>query len=397
MPHRTTILVAASVVAVVALLAWSFRPQPLRVDIVEVQNAPVTVSVREQARTRVKDRFEISAPVAGYAPRLDWDVGDRVEAGEVLVNLRPLPVQVLDRRDRESAEAEVARAAAALDAAQAALEASRATAELAQAEYQRLEPLFERGTISASQLDRARAERNQARAALRSAGSEVEVARQALRLARAALVRDDGEAPEVIPLRAPVAGQVLQVIHESAGVVQPGEKLMCIADPASMEVLAEVLTADAVRLHPGMPVELERWGGDAPLRASVRRIEPAGFTKISALGVEEQRTRVIMDLESPPEQWQSLGDGFQLEARFILWHSDNALSVPNGTLFAHDDGQAVFVVENGRAILTPVTIGERGEARTRIVEGLTPGQRVINHPDRELEPGGRVEGFVHGR
>lgn len=395
-PQRKTLLAAAIVIAVIVLLALSFRPQPIPVDIVRAAPAMVTVSIRERARTRVKDRFVISAPVAGYAPRVDWEVGDRIEAGQELLALQPVPSSVLDRRSLESARAEVARAEATVAAAQAGLEAARAAAELAEQEFSRLEPLYERGTISANELDRARAARRESAARLRSAEFEVEVTLQTLRHARAALVQGEANGEDELDtfkVVAPVTGRILSVPHESAGVVQPGEPLLEIGDPASLEIVAEVLTADAVRLSPGLPVELERWGGDDTLVGEVRVIEPAAFTKISALGVEEQRTRVLIDIVSLFATWSSLGDGFRVETRFILERIDNALSVPNGVLFRHDDGWAVFVVADGRAELRPVRIGVRGDLRTVIVSGLEAGDSVVAHPDTEIGDGVRIEPF----
>lgn len=384
-----------TVALIVALVAWSFRPQPVPVDIVEATVGPVTVSVREQARSRVKDRFDISAPVAAYAPRLEWEVGDRVTAGDVLIELQPVPASVLDPRSRQIGEAEVARAEAAVKAAEAALEAARSSADLAQTEYRRLTPLFERGTISASELDRARARQAQAQAQLRSAESNVEVARQGLRYARAALVQgsENGDGLSSFPIEAPVDGTILQVIHESAGIVQPGQPLLELGDPASLEVVAEVLTSDAVRLSPGMPVELERWGGEETLFGEVRRIEPSAFTKVSALGVEEQRTQVIVDLTSPRARWAALGHGYRLEARFIVWRAPATLSVPNGALFETDAGAAVFIVRDGRARIRAVEAGRRGERRTQILGGLEAGQPVIAHPDNEIEDGSPVVAF----
>ncbi|NKI34085.1 HlyD family efflux transporter periplasmic adaptor subunit [Wenzhouxiangella sp. XN79A] len=395
-PERKTLLAAAVVIAVVLLLTLSFRPQPVPVDIVRAEAATVIDSVRERARTRVKDRFVVSAPVAGFALRIDWDVGDRVEAGQELLRLQPAPSSVLDRRSLEAARAEVARAEAAVAATEAGLEAARATAELTEQEFLRLEPLFERGTISANQLDRARAARREAEAHLRSAEFDVEVARQGLRHARAALLQGETNGDdelEAFRVLAPVAGRVLAVLHESAGVVQPGEPLLELGDPASLEIVAEVLTADAVRLSPGLPVDLERWGGDAPLAGEVRVIEPAAFTKISALGVEEQRTRVLVDLVSPFEAWSALGDGFRVETRFILDRATDVLSVPNGALFRHGGGWAVFAVVDGRAVLRPVELGLRGDLRTVIGSGLQAGDAVIAHPDTEIADGVRVEPF----
>lgn len=395
MPSIRMIASSVAAAAAVGLLVWSFRPQPVPVDIVQANIGPVTVSIRELARTRVQDQFEISAPIAGFAPRLEWEAGDLVTAGQLLLKLQPLPTSVLDPRAREAAEAEVARAQAAVSAAEAALESAQSRARLAERELDRLEPLFERGTISESQLDRTRAERNQAVADLRSAESNVDVARQGLRYARAALLQGTGSTGPVdsFTIESPIAGRILAVLHESAGVVQPGEPLLRIGDPASLEIVAEVLTDDAVRVTPGMPVELERWGGDNTLFGEVRRIEPSAFTKVSALGVEEQRTQVIIDITSPRTQWSALGHGYRLEARFILWRAPAALNVPNGAVFQAGDSAAVFVVRDGRARIQAVEAGRRGERHTRILSGLEAGQAVIAHPDNEIEDGARVVAF----
>lgn len=395
MPSKKFVSTSIAVLVAAALLLWSFRPQPVPVDIVQARIGPVTVSIREQARTRVKDQFEISAPVAGYAPRLEWDAGDPVSAGELLLELQPVPASVLDPRARESAEAEVARAQAALAAAEASLESARSRADLAERDLERLTSLFQKGTISESQLDRARAERNQASAELRSAESGVEVARQALRYARAALVQGSGDPAtrDAFEIQSPISGQVLEVLHESAGVVQPGQPLLRIGDPASLEVIAEVLTDDAVRLSPGLAVEFERWGGDHPLFGEVRRIEPSAFTKVSALGVEEQRTLVIMDITSPGRDWELLGHGYRMDARFVLWRNPATLNVPNGALFRIDESPAVFVVDDGRARLRTLEIGRRGELHTEVVAGLDAGQPVIAHPDNEVSDGMRVVPF----
>lgn len=399
MPRHRIYTIIGLAVLLAVVLSWAFRPRPISVDIVYAEIRPLTVSIREQARTRLQDSFEITAPVAAYAPRLNWEVGDRISAGQVLVTLDPMPASVLDPRSRELAEAEVARSAAALRAAEAALESARAAAELAASEYRRMQSLSEGETISARELDRARSDHAQAAAGLKSAKFNVEAARQSLRRARAALVQGsgndtgNGSGETRLTITAPVAGKVLEVHHESAGIVQPGQLLMEIGDPRSLEIIAEVLTRDAVRLEPGLAVELDRWGGDRLLFGVVRCIEPSGFTKVSALGVEEQRTRVVIDLTSPADHWSRLGDGFRLDARFILWRDAAVLTVPNGALFRHNDGDAVFAVIDGRARIRPVRTGRRGELHTMILDGLDAGQAVIAHPDNEVDDGARVAPF----
>ena len=394
MSNRKRLLLGALALVVIALIGWSFRPQPVPAALATAERGPLAVVIREEGQTRVKDRFQVSAPVAGYAPRLTLEAGDPVSAGEALLRLEPTPSAALDPRSRAEAEAKVRRARAALRAAESRLEAAEAADELAAQELERLEPLYDKGTISRSTLDKARAERRQAAAELRSARYNVEVARQELNQAEA-LVKlhgaGDGEASlDAVPVKSPVDGRVLQVHHESAGIVQPGDPLVCVADPASLEVVVEVLSADAVRLESGMAVRFDRWGGDELLDGRVRTVEPGGFTKVSALGVEEQRVRVVADITSPFEQWQSLGDGYRVEARFIVWRGDDVLQVPDGAVFRHDDGWALFRVVDGVARLQPVKVGRRGEQSVQVLEGVTAGDTVIAHPDSDISDGVRV-------
>ena len=381
--------------AVIAALAWGFRPQPIPAAFVEVVEAPLRVIIRETGRTRVKDRFQISAPVQAFAPRLELDAGDPVEAGQTLIVLEPVPATVLDPRSLAEARARVERNRAALQAAESRYEATRAQQALAQQELERLTPLHDQGTISTSQFDQAQAERQRLDAELRSARFDVEVARQDVRFAEAALSQQqpEGEPLQSFSVRSPVSGRVLQVHHESAGIVQPGEPLLCVADPASLEIVVEVLSADAVQLEPGMPVELLRWGGEQILLGEVRLVEPGGFTKVSALGVEEQRVYVLVDLTSPFEQWRALGDGYRVEAGFVVWQGEGTLQIPNGAVFRHDQDWAVFRVENNRAQLQPIQIGRRGEQNVQVLSGLAAGDSVIAHPDNEISDGVRVRPF----
>ena len=382
------------VVAMAAALAWGFWPAPLLIESATVATGPLSVSVEEEGITRVKDRFVISAPVAGYLQRIQLDVGDRVELNQVLAVMEPLRPEVLDPRSRARAGAQVAAAEAALHAAEEQATAARAETKFARAELARKHRLQADALISEGELDAAETRARQASAEQRSADFAVEVARFELEAAQTALqfsITGNGDAaPETVKLRAPVASRVLQLHHESEGVVVTGEALLEIGDPAALEVAVDVLSADAVRIRPGTPVEFHRWGGELPLDGVVRSIEPTGFTKVSALGVEEQRVWVIADLTTPREQWQQLGDGYRVEAHFILWQEAAVLQVPASALFRTADGWAVFAVVDGRAQLTQVGIGHNNGLDTQIVAGLDAGTSVIVHPDDRVEDGVRV-------
>lgn len=392
-PKALVLVILAALIIVV--LGLSFQPRPIPSALLEVTRGALAETVREEGQTRVQERYEISAPVAAYAPRLELHAGDDIEAGQTLLLLEPLPSIVLDPRTRVEAEARANRARAAQISAESRLEAALATAELAQQELQRIEPLFKKGTVSRSALDQARAEQRRSSAELRSARSGVDVARYDLRQAEAAMQpSSDLEAElEQIPIIAPVSGRVLKIHHESQGVVQAGTPLLCIADPASLEIEIEVLSEDAVRIRPGMAVLIDRWGGEDELQAIVRVVEPGGFTKISALGVEEQRVKVVADLLSPFETWANLGDRYRIEARFILWQDEDVLRAPIGALFRHDEGWAVFAVEDGRARLRWVKPGHWGERQVEIIDGLVDGESVINHPDEAVRDGAKVAAF----
>jgi HlyD family secretion protein len=384
--------------ALVALaIAWGFWPRPVLIESGEVARRPLRITVEEEARTRVIDRYVLYAPVAGYLRRIELDAGDTVALGESLAVLDPLRPTVLDPRTRAEAEARVAAARAALHRAESTRQQAEAEAELAADEFQRREELLARRLISRSEFDQARS-RMRAMEALREAtASAVEVARFDLEAAEAALhysaATEDGAPAETVPVRSPVDGRVLKVLQESSGVVAAGQPLLEVGDPRRLEVEVEVLSRDAVRIAPGGRVLFERWGGDEVLEGVVRTVEPSGFTKISALGVEEQRVLVIVDFSSPPETWTGLGDGYRVEAKFIVWEREDALTVPASALFRRDDGWAVFVVGDERARLRPVKLGPGSGLLTEVIEGLSPGDVVVLHPDDALDDGVRVAPF----
>lgn len=393
MSWKQLAVTAGLALVVVIGLVLGFRDRPVAVSVSEVGRGALRVTVESEGRTRVRERYVISSPVPAYTPRVVLDAGDSVERDQVLLELLPTPAAALDARARAEAEANVERARAAVDAAQSRLEAVQARRELARRELERVEPLHGTGAASRRELDRASSELREAEATVDSARYAVEVARQELRAARAALEYGTGATtPERIPLASPVDGRVLAVHHESQGTVRAGEPILTVGDPGSLEVEVDVLSADAVRIRPGMAVELHRWGGDEPLDGVVRVVEPSGFTKISALGVEEQRVLAIIDITSPHERWAGLGDGYRVEALFVLWQGDDVLQVPTSALFRENSGEwAVFVVSDGQVRQRRVALGHRGSLAVEVVDGLEAGEAVVTHPDNSLADGTRVE------
>ena len=372
-----------------------FAPRPILVDAEPVTRGLLRVTVQEEGRTRVIDRYIISAPVAGYARRLDLDVGDPVRRGQVILRLDPLQSNVLDRRSREEAKARVAAAEAKLKSAQEAVVSATADVRYWEAEFARIQALFDSGTIARNAYDQAQTDQRRADAALRSAEFNVEVARHELDAARTALqysAAENASPPaENVPVTPPVAGRVLKIFRESEGTVTAGEPLLEVGNPKGLEVEVEVLSSDAVKISQGTRVLFERWGGTEPLEGRVRRIEPVAFTKISALGVEEQRVLVIVDFTSPREVWERLGDLYRVEANFILWEAENVLRVPSSALFRHGDGWAVFGIrdeaEKRFAELKTVEPGQRSGLNAEVLSGLNEGEMVITHPDDAISDG----------
>ncbi|AKU14489.1 efflux transporter, RND family, MFP subunit [Azoarcus sp. CIB] len=382
---------------IVAAIAWGlyagFRPQPVVVEFGEAVRAPLRVAVEQEGRTRVGDRYVVTAPVDGYARRIELDVGDAIEAGAPLVALEASRSAVLDARRSAEAEARVAAAQANLSAVEQRVKAAEAGAALAGKELVRMRRLRAAGHVTGEAEDRALAEDERAGSDLRSARFTVATARHELEAARTALgYAAAGGKSEPVLVRAPVAGQVLKIPRKSEGAVEAGQPLVEIGDPRVLEVEVDVLSADAVRIRPGTRVLFERWGGDGALEGKVRVVEPAGFTKVSALGVEEQRVWVIADFTSPAGQWQRLGDGYRVEASFMLWEGEDVLQVPASALFRDGDGWAVFAVEDGRAVRRRVDTGQRNGLAAQVIGGLKEGDRVIVHPDDRLSDGVKVSG-----
>jgi HlyD family secretion protein len=390
--RRRNLWLITAVIVVVSALVLGFRRPPVLVDSAVVQRGPFRITIEEEGRTRVADRFEVSAPVAGQLARVLLQPGDAVKRGDRLFVINPLPAAPLDARSRAQAVAVLARAESALRESVARAEAEKARNDLAVRELERVRSLVAQGHMPADSLDRAEAEARGSAATLRSARFAVDVARYERDNARATLAVTGGgdEIPAPVSVASPVDGTVLTRLRQSEGAIQAGDTVLALGNLDSLEVEVDVLSPDAVRLSPGMPVELERWGGEGILPARVRRIEPSGFTKISALGVEEQRVWVIVDMDAGRERWANLGDGYRVEARFILWQGNDVLQIPASALFRTDDRWGVYVIENGRAHYRKVEPGRSSGLTTEIINGLSSGEQVILHPGRDIAEGVRV-------
>jgi len=378
-------------VAVVGLIVVASLPKPIPVDAAAAANGVLEVTIDEDGRTRVKDRYTISAPLNGNLGRVELRAGDEVEEGEVLARIVPLHAPLMDPRTRAQSEARLAQALAAQRQTRASVTRAESAAEYAASELRRSEQMADRGVTSPQALERARYESRSRSEELASARFGVRVADHEVRMARAALGRlddeDDGEQMEV---PAPVAGRVLRMIREDEGVVSAGTPLLEIGDPAALEVVVDVLTADAVKIEPGAHVTLERWGGEHSLEGHVRSVEPSAFTQTSSLGVQEQRVNVVIDIDSPREEWEALGDGFRIEARIRVWREEDALVIPASALFRSDDGWGVFVVDGEVAHRRSVEVGRRNGIEAQITGGLAAGDEVIVHPSDQISDGVEV-------
>jgi HlyD family secretion protein len=393
--RRRALFAIAAGLAVAAGLVYAFWPQPLPVDLAVVARGPLRVSVDEEGETRVKDVYVVSAPVAGRLLRIDGEVGDEVVAGQTVVaTLQEAEPEFLNLRARRQAEAEVKAAEAALTLAQAEVQSAEAELEFARSDLTRAQALAGRETIAARTLDRAELEVKTRTAALASARAELQVRQSELETARAALI-EPGIDPITgrggfVELRAPVSGRILRIPDESERVVEAGTPLLEIGDPGHLEVVVDLLSQDAVRVEPDAPVMIEDWGGGNVLRGRVRRVEPYGFTKVSALGIEEQRVNVIVDFVDPAAARRSLGHGYRVMARIIVWQGDDVLTLPVGALFRQGGDWAVYVDEDGRATQRAVTIGHRNSLHAEVLDGLQPGETVVLHPSDRVGDGVRI-------
>jgi HlyD family secretion protein len=398
MKTKTWIYTAVVAVALAAALVWAFAPRPIEVEVARATEGTFETTIDEDGKTRLRERYVVSAPLAGRLERITLHAGDAVPAGAVVARLQPAYAPMLDERTLREQQARVDTAQERVKLAGARVERARVGLQQAQNDLRRNEQLAAQGFVSDTQLDNSRLALQAAQRELDAAQLDRRVAAASLDEARAALVAvrnpgASGTTPRDFAVRAPVAGQVLRVMQESEGMVAIGAPLLEIGDTAQLEIVAELLTTDALRLEAGTPVRTERWGGAGTLEGRVRLVEPAAFTKVSALGVEEQRVNVLVDITSDPQDWRALGDGYRVSLRFVTLSLDKALRVPVSAVFPRPQaaGMAVFVVSQGRARLTPVEVGARNGNTAWIKAGLEPGTTVIVYPPSTVSDGARVK------
>jgi HlyD family secretion protein len=390
-----TVFWGIAVLIVVVMLVLAFRPRPVPVDLGEVARGAMQVSVRDEGRTRIRDVYAVAAPVGGRLLRVSAEAGDRVEAGDVVARLLPTEPVFLDARTEAEARAALDLAQAALTAAGADAESAAAALELARSEHARIRSLFDNGIASQAQLDRAASELRAARAADNRARAAVNMRRAEVEAAQVRLRDPDDDAPgngRVLDIRAPIGGVVLRVLQESETPLAAGTVVLEMGDPADLEIVAELLSTDAVQVEPGAPAQITDWGDEtSALPARVRRVEPYGFLKVSALGVEEQRVNVVLDFDAPVERWARLGHGYRIEAAISVWQAEDVVQVPVAALFRDDGRWAVYRVEDGRARLTPLEIGHDNGETAEVLEGIEPGAPIVLYPGAEMADGVQVE------
>jgi HlyD family secretion protein len=386
---RRTKVIAGIGVFLALFFMWSLRSQPVPADFQTVAKGELLVTLGDEGETRVRDVYVVSAPVAGRIERIEMDVGDPVVADEtVLARFLPQDPSVLDARSRSEAIAGVSLAEADRARAQAQL-------DFANSELRRQQQLFKEGTIAQAALDRARMEVRTAQAALNQTNAAVTKRKTDLESSRAAFAKGGtASGVDYVSVRAPVSGRLLKRIQQSEALLAAGTPILEIGDPANLEIVTDLLSSDAVKVKPGQEVIIEDWGGPTALKGVVRRVEPFGFTKVSALGIEEQRVNVITDFVTPREQWASLGHGYRVETRVVIERRDNILKVPVSALFRSGEDWAVFVVDGGAkggvAKLTKVKIGSRNTLDAEITSGLKEGDVVIMHPSDQVADGVEV-------
>ena len=387
-----TLFWTAVALVLAALLIFAFRPRAVLVDLGEVSRGPLTVAVRDEARTRVRDIYVVSAPVSGRLLRIGNRAGEPVEAGAVIAIIQPGPATFVDERSRREIEAGVRSAEAALNLARAELERAEAQLAHARIEAERTETLFAASVASQSALDRARLDVRTAAAAVGNARAGVGVRQADLEAVRVRLIEPAaaGSSGRAVTIRAPVAGRVLRVLQESESVIAQGAPVMEIGDPGDLEIVADLLSSDAARIAVGAPALIEAWGEGPAVPGRVRLVEPYGFLKVSALGVEEQRVRVIIDPVDPPAAWTAVGHGYRVEAAVTVWKAEAVVRVPVAALFRDRGRWAVFRVEDGRARLQRIGMGQNDGDLAEVLSGLKPGDQVVLHPGPSIADGGAV-------
>ena len=379
------IAIAAGLLGVVALLVYNWMPKPIEVETATALRGPLEVTVEEDGKTRVHERFVVAAPISGNLARIELQAGDAITAGQVIAQIQPPDPALLDPRSRDEATARLAAAVAQQRIAQTAVTRARAARDQAIRDAERTRKLASTGAVTASERERSDVAEQLAIADAGAADQQLTAAVASVAAARAVL----GQGTRIgaaFPVASPASGRVFKVVRDSAGPIAAGAPLVELGDPHAIEVVIDVLSSDAARITTGMSCKITAWGGDHDLAGTVVRIEPSAFTRISALGVEEQRVNIIVAIADPPA---ALGDGFRVEGKIILW-SGETLIVPGSAVFRDKGTWAVYTVERGRAKLVHVEIGRRGRLDVEVAAGIAPGAQVILHPGDAITGGARV-------
>lgn len=399
--QRRMILWTPAAVLLGGVLTWLFWPRPIAIDLAQAQRGALQVTISDEGEARVRDVFVMSAPVPGFMRRVELEAGDHVTANEtVIAQLEPSVPMFLDERATAEARAAMDAAAAARKFAEAQSRRAEAERDFAESELRRLRALASLQSISQNELDSAERRAKTAVAAVAEARAAVsmresEYAQARARLLNPAETRRAMKDCDCIQLYSPVSGSVLRVLQESEGVVAAGTPLVEIGDPGDLEIRVDLLSEEAIRVRPGQHVIVDGWGGAAgTLAGVVRRVEPFGYTKVSALGIEEQRVNVLIDLTEPRERWRRLGHGYRVQPRIVVWKSSDVLRVPLAALFREGEHWAVFVENDGRAQLRLVQLGQQNGVDAQIVSGLTAGERIVLHPSDRIANGSRITARV---
>lgn len=385
--------IAAGLLVAAAIVTWLLMPVPVAVDTAAVTTGKFVATVDEDGKTRVRERYAVAAPIAGRLGRIRFKVGDQVRADDAVATITPSPAPLMDPRTRREVEQRLGTAEANLERAKAVVERARAQHDQANTDLARTRTLTERGAATAQTLERSELAVRLADRDLLAAEFQHHAAEHEIGQLRALLARyggEEGSPPENWTVSAPVAGVVLKVTQESETIVQPGTRLLDIGDARNLEIVTDVLSTDAVEIHPGAEVTIDHWGGEGKLRGRVRRVEPAAFTKVSTLGVEEQRVNVLADILSPPELWARLGDAYQVDVQITVFERDDATIIPAGALFRRGEHWNVYVARDGRAELRQIELLRRSGRLAAVASGLTPGEEVIVYPSDRVVPGIRV-------
>ncbi len=398
------IIGAATLAAIAGGLAWFAWPRPVLVDLATVARGPIEVTADDDGKTHVRHVYTVSAPIAGKVLRISHPhgeqgpslhVGDEVVANETVIALmQPTLPGFIDIRSRDQLQAEVLAAEAAIQQQEAEVQRISAALDFSRTEFQRAQTLLRTQSTSAQAFDKAKFDVATNEAALASARAQVDM-RRAVRASLAARLMDPANAaPPAEPtccvrVLAPASGRVLRIVQDSEATVLPGTPLVDIGNPLDLEIVADLLSTDAVQIKAGAAVRIDGWGGQ-PIKGKVVRVDPAGFLKVSALGIEEQRVRVTMDFVDPPDAWSKLGHDYRVVVHVTTWSASDALSVPVSALFRRGDQWTVFADQNGRAKAVPLQIGHRNNRLAEVVSGLAAGDRVVLHPSDRVIEGGRI-------